>query len=178
MVLTFSKARRREGNEQVCYGLRLVFVVNVVDIDGSTGSVHQVVGARRVIHIFPRGQRCSPFCHVVQPPLTKSPVLCILASLSRNGRDDILDICRKYDISLSIGDGLRPGSIRDANDFAQFAELKVQGELTSRAWAKDVQVGGWSSTGLGVDQGYCTLRCSRIMCACTCTRVATRVRTR
>lgn len=55
-------------------------------------------------------------------------------------RDEILDICNKYDVSLSIGDGLRPGCIKDANDFAQFAELKVQGELTSRAWAKDVQV--------------------------------------
>jgi len=54
--------------------------------------------------------------------------------------DDILDICNKYDISLSIGDGLRPGSIFDANDEAQFAELKVQGDLTLRAWEKDVQV--------------------------------------
>ncbi|CAM9820862.1 unnamed protein product [Discosporangium mesarthrocarpum] len=54
--------------------------------------------------------------------------------------DEILDICNKYDISLSIGDGLRPGSIKDANDFAQFAELKVQGDLTKRAWEKNVQV--------------------------------------
>jgi len=54
--------------------------------------------------------------------------------------DDILDICRQYDVSLSIGDGLRPGSIYDANDEAQFAELKVQGDLTLRAWEKDVQV--------------------------------------
>jgi phosphomethylpyrimidine synthase len=54
--------------------------------------------------------------------------------------DDILDICSKYDIALSIGDGLRPGSIYDANDEAQFAELYTQGELTTRAWAKDVQV--------------------------------------
>lgn len=54
--------------------------------------------------------------------------------------DDILDICSEYDIALSIGDGLRPGSIFDANDEAQFAELKVQGDLTRRAWAKDVQV--------------------------------------
>lgn len=54
--------------------------------------------------------------------------------------DDILDICREYDISLSIGDGLRPGSIYDANDLAQFSELAVQGELTRRAWEKDVQV--------------------------------------
>mgnify|MGYP003867263197 CR=1 FL=1 len=54
--------------------------------------------------------------------------------------EDILDICNQYDIALSIGDGLRPGSIYDANDEAQFAELKTQGELTKRAWAKDVQV--------------------------------------
>lgn len=54
--------------------------------------------------------------------------------------DDILDICAKYDIALSIGDGLRPGSIYDANDEAQFAELKTQGDLTLRAWEKDVQV--------------------------------------
>jgi phosphomethylpyrimidine synthase len=54
--------------------------------------------------------------------------------------DDILDICAQYDIALSIGDGLRPGSIYDANDEAQFAELKLQGELTRRAWEKDVQV--------------------------------------
>ncbi|MCO5582217.1 hypothetical protein L7F22_036109 [Adiantum nelumboides] len=54
--------------------------------------------------------------------------------------DDILDICNKYDIALSIGDGLRPGSIYDANDLAQFSELATQGELTRRAWEKDVQV--------------------------------------
>jgi len=54
--------------------------------------------------------------------------------------DDILDICAQYDIALSIGDGLRPGSIFDANDEAQFAELMTQGDLTKRAWAKDVQV--------------------------------------
>jgi phosphomethylpyrimidine synthase len=54
--------------------------------------------------------------------------------------DDILDICAAYDIALSIGDGLRPGSIYDANDEAQFAELFTQGELTRRAWEKDVQV--------------------------------------
>jgi len=54
--------------------------------------------------------------------------------------DDILDICNQYDVALSIGDGLRPGSIYDANDSAQFAELLTQGELTRRAWAKDVQV--------------------------------------
>ncbi|CAI5476360.1 unnamed protein product, partial [Closterium sp. Yama58-4] len=54
--------------------------------------------------------------------------------------DEILDICREYDISISIGDGLRPGCIRDANDMAQFSELAIQGELTRRAWEKDVQI--------------------------------------
>lgn len=54
--------------------------------------------------------------------------------------DEILEICAKYDIALSIGDGLRPGSIYDANDESQFAELKTQGLLTERAWAMDVQV--------------------------------------
>jgi phosphomethylpyrimidine synthase len=54
--------------------------------------------------------------------------------------DDICDIMAAYDVSFSIGDGLRPGSIADANDQAQFSELKVQGELTERAWAKGVQV--------------------------------------
>jgi phosphomethylpyrimidine synthase len=54
--------------------------------------------------------------------------------------DDICDIMAAYDVSFSIGDGLRPGSIADANDEAQFGELKVQGELTTRAWAKGVQV--------------------------------------
>ena len=54
--------------------------------------------------------------------------------------DDICDIMAAYDVAFSIGDGLRPGSIADANDEAQFAELKTQGELTERAWAKGVQV--------------------------------------
>ena len=54
--------------------------------------------------------------------------------------DDICDIMAAYDVSFSIGDGLRPGSIADANDKAQFGELEVQGELTERAWAKGVQV--------------------------------------
>jgi phosphomethylpyrimidine synthase len=54
--------------------------------------------------------------------------------------DEICDIMAAYDVAFSIGDGLRPGSIADANDEAQFGELKVQGELTTRAWAKGVQV--------------------------------------
>jgi len=54
--------------------------------------------------------------------------------------DEICEICQKYDIAFSIGDGLRPGSIYDANDKAQFAELFTQGELTRRAWEYGVQV--------------------------------------
>jgi phosphomethylpyrimidine synthase len=54
--------------------------------------------------------------------------------------DEICEILAAYDVSFSIGDGLRPGSIADANDEAQFAELKTQGELTKRAWAQGVQV--------------------------------------
>jgi len=54
--------------------------------------------------------------------------------------DEICEIMAAYDVSFSIGDGLRPGSLYDANDEAQFAELKVQGDLTRRAWEFDVQV--------------------------------------
>uniref|UniRef100_A0A7S1TE19 ThiC-associated domain-containing protein n=1 Tax=Compsopogon caeruleus TaxID=31354 RepID=A0A7S1TE19_9RHOD len=54
--------------------------------------------------------------------------------------DEICEIMREYDIAFSIGDGLRPGSIYDANDEAQFSELFTQGELTRRAWEFDVQV--------------------------------------
>ena len=54
--------------------------------------------------------------------------------------DDITEIMKAYDIAYSLGDGLRPGSIADANDEAQFSELYTLGELTHRAWAQDVQV--------------------------------------
>ncbi|MGQ3075180.1 MAG: phosphomethylpyrimidine synthase ThiC, partial [Ferrovibrionaceae bacterium] len=53
---------------------------------------------------------------------------------------EIVEICAAYDVSLSLGDGLRPGSTADANDAAQFAELATLGELTQVAWARDVQV--------------------------------------
>ncbi len=56
-----------------------------------------------------------------------------------------------YDIAFSIGDGLRPGSLADANDEAQLAELYVQGELTRRAWEFDVQV---------MNEGPTTSRCT------------------
>ncbi|WP_076590206.1 phosphomethylpyrimidine synthase ThiC [Vibrio ostreicida] len=53
---------------------------------------------------------------------------------------EICEICAKYDVALSLGDGLRPGSIADANDEAQFSELRTLGELTKIAWEYDVQV--------------------------------------
>ena len=54
--------------------------------------------------------------------------------------DDILDICRQYDVTLSLGDACRPGCLADSSDICQIDELVRLGELTKRAWAKDVQV--------------------------------------
>lgn len=54
--------------------------------------------------------------------------------------DEILDICQKYDVTMSLGDACRPGCIEDASDISQIEELVTLGELTKRAWAKDVQV--------------------------------------
>jgi phosphomethylpyrimidine synthase len=54
--------------------------------------------------------------------------------------DDLLDVCREYDVTISLGDACRPGSIHDATDACQVEELITLGELTKRAWAKDVQV--------------------------------------
>ncbi len=54
--------------------------------------------------------------------------------------DEICEILNKYDVAVSLGDGMRPGSTHDANDRAQFLELEVLGELTEKAWAHDVQV--------------------------------------
>jgi len=54
--------------------------------------------------------------------------------------DELLEICREYDVTLSLGDGCRPGSLADATDATQIEELITLGELTKRAWKKDVQV--------------------------------------
>lgn len=54
--------------------------------------------------------------------------------------DDLLEICRRYDVTISLGDACRPGSLKDATDASQVHELIVLGELTRRAWQKDVQV--------------------------------------
>ena len=54
--------------------------------------------------------------------------------------DEVCEIAKRYDVTLSLGDGLRPGCLADASDEAQFAELRVLGELTQKAWSHDVQV--------------------------------------
>ena len=54
--------------------------------------------------------------------------------------DEVLDICRKYDVTMSLGDACRPGCLKDASDISQIQELITLGELTTRAWEKDVQV--------------------------------------
>jgi phosphomethylpyrimidine synthase len=54
--------------------------------------------------------------------------------------DELLEICRKYDMTISLGDAMRPGAIEDSTDASQIQELIILGELTKRAWAKDVQV--------------------------------------
>jgi phosphomethylpyrimidine synthase len=54
--------------------------------------------------------------------------------------DELLDICRSYDVTISIGDACRPGSLKDATDASQIQELIVMGELTRKAWERDVQV--------------------------------------
>jgi phosphomethylpyrimidine synthase len=54
--------------------------------------------------------------------------------------DELLDICRRYDVTVSLGDACRPGSIKDATDASQIQELIILGELTKRAWVRDVQV--------------------------------------
>lgn len=72
----------------------------------------------------------------------------LFAWMELNGRenpfyeyyDDLLEICRKYDVTISLGDACRPGSIKDATDASQVQELIILGELTKRAWEKDVQV--------------------------------------
>ncbi|HIJ85001.1 MAG TPA: phosphomethylpyrimidine synthase ThiC, partial [Magnetococcales bacterium] len=54
--------------------------------------------------------------------------------------DRLLEICKRHDVTLSLGDGLRPGCLHDASDVAQFTELRILGELTQKAWEEDVQV--------------------------------------
>ncbi|MCI0631660.1 MAG: phosphomethylpyrimidine synthase ThiC, partial [Phycisphaerales bacterium] len=78
--------------------------------------------------------------------------------------DDICDIMRQYDVSFSIGDGLRPGGLADATDRAQLAELETIGELTERAWAKGVQVMVEGPGHVPLDQIEYNMKLQRQLC--------------
>jgi len=78
--------------------------------------------------------------------------------------DDICDIMRKYDVSFSLGDGLRPGGLADATDEAQLRELETLGELTERAWAKGVQVMVEGPGHVPFDQIEYNMKLQRTLC--------------
>ena len=78
--------------------------------------------------------------------------------------DDICDIMRQFDVSFSIGDGLRPGGLADATDRAQLAELETIGELTQRAWAKGVQVMVEGPGHVPLDQIEYNMKLQRQLC--------------
>ena len=78
--------------------------------------------------------------------------------------DDICDIMREYDVSFSIGDGLRPGGLADGSDRAQLAELCVLGELTERSWKKGVQVMIEGPGHISFDQIEFNMKLQRTLC--------------
>lgn len=78
--------------------------------------------------------------------------------------DDICDIMREYDVTFSIGDGLRPGGLADATDAAQLAELETLGELTERAWARGVQVMVEGPGHVPLDQIEYNMKLQRRLC--------------
>jgi phosphomethylpyrimidine synthase len=78
--------------------------------------------------------------------------------------DDICEIMRRYDVSFSIGDGLRPGGLADATDRAQLAELETIGELTERAWAHGVQVMVEGPGHVPLDQIEFNMKLQRQLC--------------
>jgi phosphomethylpyrimidine synthase len=78
--------------------------------------------------------------------------------------DEVLEICREHDVTISLGDGLRPGCLADASDAAQFAELETLGELTARAWERDVQVMVEGPGHVPMDQLEMNVRKQREIC--------------
>ena len=78
--------------------------------------------------------------------------------------DEILDICREYDVTMSLGDGCRPGSIHDASDLSQIDELVTLGELTQRAWRKDVQVMIEGPGHMPIDQIAANMKIQQTIC--------------
>ena len=78
--------------------------------------------------------------------------------------DHILDICREYDVTLSLGDACRPGCIADAGDISQIEELVTLGELTKRAWEKDVQVIIEGTGHMGLNQIEANMKIQQTIC--------------
>ena len=78
--------------------------------------------------------------------------------------DEILDICRKYDITMSLGDACRPGCLKDASDISQIEELITLGELTKRAWEKDVQVMVEGPGHMPLDQIAANMKIQQTIC--------------
>lgn len=78
--------------------------------------------------------------------------------------DEVLEICREYDVTISLGDACRPGSIHDASDISQIEELLTLGELTKRAWAKDVQVMIEGPGHMPLDQIEANMRIQQTIC--------------
>lgn len=78
--------------------------------------------------------------------------------------DEILDICREYDVTMSLGDACRPGCIADASDISQIEELVTLGELTKRAWEKDVQVMVEGPGHMPLDQIEANMRIQKTIC--------------
>lgn len=78
--------------------------------------------------------------------------------------DEILDICREYDVTMSLGDACRPGSIQDATDASQIEELLTLGELTKRAWEKDVQVMVEGPGHMPLDQIEANMKIQKTLC--------------
>lgn len=78
--------------------------------------------------------------------------------------DEILDICREYDVTISLGDACRPGCLTDASDVCQIEELVRLGELTKRAWAKDVQVMVEGPGHMPMDQIAANMKIQQTIC--------------
>lgn len=78
--------------------------------------------------------------------------------------DEILDICREYDITMSLGDACRPGCLKDASDISQMEELITLGELTKRAWEKDVQVMVEGPGHMPLDQIAANMKIQQTIC--------------
>lgn len=79
--------------------------------------------------------------------------------------DEILDICREYDVTMSLGDACRPGCLKDASDISQIQELITLGELTKRAWEKDVQVMVEGPGHMPLDQIQANMQIQQTICS-------------